>query len=85
MSTVTPDPRAGDPHPTLHALRVFGGALGMVLIVAGLCIMVAQLGGDGCSRCRINAVIAGVAVIVGIILVRGGWRAMRTGSGARTP
>ncbi len=82
MST---DPRSGEPHPTWHALRVFGGALGMVLIVAGVCIMVAQIGGDGCTKCRVNAGIAGVAVIVGIVLVRGAWRAMRTGSGTRAP
>jgi hypothetical protein len=82
---VPTDPRPGDAHPTWHALRVFGGALGMVLVVAGLCIAVAQLGGDGCSRCRVNAIIAGVAVIVGIVLVRGAWRAMRTGSGTRAP
>ncbi|HKV50954.1 MAG TPA: hypothetical protein VJO52_07100 [Gemmatimonadaceae bacterium] len=82
---MTPDPLPGAAHPTAHALRVFGGALGMVLIVAGICIAVAQVGGDGCARCHRNAVLAGVAVVVGIILVRGAWRAMRTGSGARTP
>ena len=80
-----PDPRPGDPHPTAHALRVFGGALGMVLIVAGICVMVAQIGGDGCARCRAIAIIAGVAVIAGIVLVRSAWRAMRTGAGGRTP
>lgn len=80
-----PDPHPLDPHPMAHALRVFGGALGMVLIVAGICIMVAQIGGDGCARCRINAILAGVAVIVGIVLVRSAWRAMRTGRGAQPP
>jgi len=80
------DPR-GDPHPTAHALRVFGGALGMVLLVAGICILVAQIGGGGapCPRCRITAVIAAAAVIVGALLVRSAWRAMRTRTGDRAP
>jgi len=76
------DPRRGDPHPTAHALRVFGGAVGMVLIVAGICVLAAQIGGgNGCTRCRTTALIAVAAVIVGGILVRGAWRAMRTGRG----
>ncbi|HEX5179908.1 MAG TPA: hypothetical protein VFW04_11290 [Gemmatimonadaceae bacterium] len=72
------EPR-GDPHPTAHALRVFGGALGMVLIVAGICILVAQIGGGTCTRCRMTAIIAAAAVIVGGFLVRSAWRAMRAG------
>lgn len=79
------DPR-GDPHPTAHALRVFGGALGMVLVVAGICILVAQIGGGArCTRCRTIAILAAVAVIVGGILVRSAWRAMRTRTGDRAP
>ncbi|HEX6807860.1 MAG TPA: hypothetical protein VF118_07715 [Gemmatimonadaceae bacterium] len=72
------DPRGGDPHPTAHALRVFGGALGMVLVVAGICILVAQLGsGDEYARRRVTALVAAGAVLVGGVLVRGAWRAMR--------
>jgi hypothetical protein len=56
-----------------------------VLIVAGVCVVAAQIGGDGCSRCRTTAIIAVVAMLVGIVLVRGAWRAMRTGPGGRTP
>ncbi|MGH7649891.1 MAG: hypothetical protein ACREND_17400 [Gemmatimonadaceae bacterium] len=78
-------PGSNDPHPTAHAFRVFGGALGTVLIVAGVCVVAAQIGGDGCSRCRATAIIAVVAMLVGIVLVRGAWRAMRTGTGGRTP
>ena len=80
------DPRRGDPHPTLHALRVFGGALGMVLIVGGICIVVAQLGaGAGGSRGRITTIFAAVAVLLGGALVRGAWRAMRTRPGGGAP
>jgi len=80
---VPTDPRTGDPHPTWHALRVFGGALGMVLVVAGICIFAAQIGGDGCSRCRATAIGAAVAVVIGFVLVRGAWRAMRTSPRSR--
>lgn len=80
------DPRRGDPHPTAHALRVFGGALGMVLIVAGVCLLVAQVGHAGaCPECRNTTVAAGAAVLVGIVLVRSAWRAMRTGAGSDAP
>ena len=79
------DPRRGDPHPTAHALRVFGGALGMVLIVDGICILVAQVGSDGCARCRAIAVGGGVALLIGAVLVRSAWRAMRRGPGAQAP
>ena len=80
------DPRRGDPHPTAHALRVFGGALGMVLVVAGICILVAQLGsGDEYARRRITALIAAAAVLVGGVLVRGAWRAMRAKPGDGAP
>jgi len=83
---VPADPRRGNPHPTAHALRVFGGALGMVLLVAGICILVAQVGAsDGCARCRSIAIVAGAAVLVGAVLVRSGWRAMRTRPGRGAP
>lgn len=80
------DPRRGDPHPTAHALRVFGGALGMVLIVAGICILVAQIGSsDEYARSRITILGAAAAVLVGGVLVRGAWRAMRARPGGGAP
>lgn len=80
------DPRRGDPHPTAHALRVFGGALGMVLVVAGICILVAQVGAAaGGSRGRVTTIFAAVAVLLGGALVRGAWRAMRTRPGGDEP
>lgn len=76
----------GDPHPTAHALRVFGGALGMVLVVAGICILAAQLGsGDEYARRRVTALIAAAAVLVGGALVRSAWRAMRARAGHNPP
>lgn len=80
------DPRRGDPHPTAHALRVFGGALGMVLLVTGICILVAQLGSaPGGSRGRVTTIFAAVAVLLGGALVRGAWRAMRARPSGRAP
>ncbi|HEY7877321.1 MAG TPA: hypothetical protein VIC55_03810 [Gemmatimonadaceae bacterium] len=69
----------GNPHPTAHALRVFGGALGMGLIVAGLCILAAQTGAafSGCARCGKIVAAAIVAMGLGFVLVRSAWRAMR--------
>jgi hypothetical protein len=57
----------------------------MVLIVAGVCILVAQVGSNGCARCRAIAIGAGVALLVGVVLVRSAWRAMRRGPGAQAP
>ncbi|HEV2181031.1 MAG TPA: hypothetical protein VGR59_11970 [Gemmatimonadaceae bacterium] len=80
------DPRRGGAHPTAHAVRVFGGALGMVMLVAGICILVAQLGsGDAYARSRITTLGAAAAVLVGGVLVRGAWRAMRARPGGGAP
>mgnify|MGYP001550883945 FL=1 len=87
---MTNDRMSGDPHPTAHALRVFGGALGMGLIVAGVCVVAAQWSDafGGCGRCRALAAGAVAAMVIGFILVRSAWRAMRVrvpSDGGREP
>lgn len=76
---MTNDVPPRDPHPTLHALRVFGGALGMALIVTGLLVVAAQWDGafGGCGRCRAIGLGAIIALVLGVLLVRGAWRAMQ--------
>lgn len=62
-----------------HALAVFGGAIGLVLIVGAVALGIRDAAGvrAGCHQCV--AVMAGavVAIAVGVWLVRGAVRAMR--------
>lgn len=78
-------PAAPDQRSALaHALRVLGGAVGMVLVVVGTSLIVADAGDAlaGCTRC--GAVTAGgvAALLMGVWLVRSAWRAMRTDAGS---
>ncbi|HEX6533030.1 MAG TPA: hypothetical protein VF041_00450 [Gemmatimonadaceae bacterium] len=69
---------SGDP-ALRHALAVFGGALGLVLIVAAVALGIRDFPaiGSGCARCAIVVACAVAAVVIGVLLVRGAVRAMR--------
>lgn len=66
-------------NPTVHALRVFGGAIGMALFMAGLFVSVGEVGYamQGCTRCLARLMAGVVALLLGGWLVRGAWREMR--------
>lgn len=62
-----------------HAFAVFGGAVGLVLIVASFALGIRDFRGlaTGCTRCMVVIACAAVAIVVGVWLVRGAMRAMR--------
>ena len=72
----------GDP-AFRHALAVFGGAIGLVLIVAALALGIRDVSGiaSGCTRCAIVVACAVAAIVIGLWLVRGAMRAMRSDEG----
>ena len=66
-------------NPTVHALRVFGGAIGMALFMAGLFVTIGEAGYaiQGCTDCLLRLAAGVVALLIGGWLVRGAWREMR--------
>jgi hypothetical protein len=62
-----------------HALAVFGGAIGLVLIVGAVAFGIRNAAGvrGGCDRCVLVIACAAAAFLVGAWLVRGAVRAMR--------